>query len=172
MAFCGGPWGGGIKVISFKGRWIDRNKIVHVYRNLNSGGDPKLRWSIRQGSVVVGHSDRLLLYRAEMVIQPAGVAKCHREGRKNVHAYIKGHFCDELTYIDTDGRVKVTILPDSPKIPANCEWVMYDSRDGKFYRQDIHRKSTAIPVDFAFGPDRCRDWALFTPFGVLTRKDN
>ena len=157
-------------MIPFKGRWIDRNKVVHVYRNLAARGNPKLRWSIRQGSVIVGHSDQLLLYRAEMVIQPAGVERGRQTGQKNVHAYIRGMFCDELTYLNLGGRPEITITPEMKKIPPESEWITYDSRDGKFYRHPLHQIGVAIPVDFGLGVDRCRDWALFTQIGVLVKK--
>lgn len=58
---------------------------VHVYRNLH-----KRCWSIRQQGIVIGHARSVILRDVTSHVQPAGREKVLLEGRKNVHAYLKG----------------------------------------------------------------------------------
>jgi len=75
-------------ITAFKGRQIDHTKPCKVYRNLN--GDQSKIWSIQQGGLVVAHADILTVKDAEFVVSEAGTARVRREGRKNVHAYVRG----------------------------------------------------------------------------------
>jgi len=60
---------------------------VEVYRNLH-----RSCWSVRstESGLVVDHVDAINLVDAQLVVRPAGRAKVLREGRKNVHAFIRG----------------------------------------------------------------------------------
>lgn len=62
-----------------------RGKPVEVYFNLHTH-----KWSIRQAGRVFLHCDAISLDECKMVVRPAGRAKVLREGRKNVHAFIRG----------------------------------------------------------------------------------
>ncbi len=43
-----------------------------------------------QRGLVVGHADQLMLQDCVFIVNPSGVARAQREGRKNVHAFIQG----------------------------------------------------------------------------------
>ena len=60
---------------------------VEVYRNLH-----RSCWSVRdtKTGLVVDHVDAISLIDAQLVVRPAGREKVLREGRKNVHAFIRG----------------------------------------------------------------------------------
>ena len=69
---------------------------VQVYWNLH-----KKCWSVvalegeRKGRVV-SHADKVLIEDATFAVQPAGRARVHREGRKNVHAFVRGTWLSAL----------------------------------------------------------------------------
>jgi len=77
-----------MEIIPYKERTLNESKPVHVYRNL--GNASKERYSIRQGGLVVGHADEVYLRDCEFRVSEAGRQRVLQEGRKNVHAYIKG----------------------------------------------------------------------------------
>ncbi len=85
-----------MKITPYKERTLDESKPVHVYRNL--GNAAKERYSIRQGGLVVGHTDEITLADCEFKVSEAGRQRVLREGRKNVHAYIKGRIWGSLTH--------------------------------------------------------------------------
>lgn len=58
---------------------------VDVYKNLRTG-----TWSVRHKGRVIGHDEYVFLMDAEFIVQPAGNARVRREGRKNVHAFVRG----------------------------------------------------------------------------------
>lgn len=59
---------------------------VEVYFNLH-----KKLWSIRKPhGRIIGHSCYCKLHSVEFVVQPAGRDRVIREGRKNVHAFVRG----------------------------------------------------------------------------------
>lgn len=60
-------------------------ELVRVHRNLN-----KDCWSVLQGGIVIDHVDEITLYDVEFRVQPSGQARCRRQGKRNVHAYVKG----------------------------------------------------------------------------------
>lgn len=70
---------------SFKGRSIDFEKPVLVYRNLNKGG-----YSIKQFGKVVAHSKALCLSDCTFIVRESGRKRVLETGHKNVHAFIKG----------------------------------------------------------------------------------
>lgn len=69
----------------FRGRSIDQSEPVMVYKNLHNG-----KLSIRQGKYVVAHVDNVLLTDVSFVVREAGRQRVIAEGRKNVHAFVKG----------------------------------------------------------------------------------
>lgn len=60
---------------------------VEIYRNLHTG-----TWSVRDTRTgrVVAHPNRVAVRDAQFVVRPAGRAKVLAEGRKNVHAFVRG----------------------------------------------------------------------------------
>ena len=69
-------------------KYVDKNKKIDVYRNLNSDC-----WSVRQGARVVCHTDYITLKDCEFVVQPAGRRRVLIEQKKNVHAFVRGYLC-------------------------------------------------------------------------------
>jgi len=65
--------------------YIDMDKPVDVYRNLHTG-----LWSVRQGGLVRCYIDRLFLFSCKLVVSQKGRERVLEEGRKNVHAVIRG----------------------------------------------------------------------------------
>lgn len=77
---------------------------VEVYFNLH-----KRLWSVRQCSTgrVILHTDKVHIRDAKFVVRKAGRERVLREGKKNVHAFVRGeatHFDDFdpdwLDYLD------------------------------------------------------------------------
>lgn len=64
---------------------------VELYRNLRTG-----TWSMRERGLVVGHPTEVYLSDVTFVVRPAGREKVRREGRKNVHAFVKGDHIGQL----------------------------------------------------------------------------
>ena len=58
-----------------------------AYRNLHTG-----LWSIvdRSTGRVVAHRQDAIFTDVQLVVQPAGNARARKEGRKNVHAFVRG----------------------------------------------------------------------------------
>ena len=67
---------------------LRRGTRVDIYRNLHSG-----TWSVRdcKSGRVTDHVDMCSVYDAKLVVQPAGRRRVLREGRKNVHAFVRGY---------------------------------------------------------------------------------
>ena len=103
---------------------------VDIYRNLHRD-----TWSIRDRATgrVIGHSDNVLVEDATCVVQPAGRDRVLREGRKNVHAFVRG--------------VMVTTC-ETPYAKAECNvQVKYNPyKAGHFVRVDTSDKVTSSPV--------------------------
>jgi hypothetical protein len=70
---------------SFKGRSIKPGRKVFAYRNLHHDV-----WSIQQDGLVVAHADEALIENARFTVAEKGRQKVIREGRKNVHAGVRG----------------------------------------------------------------------------------
>ena len=80
---------------------------VEVYFNL-----PRKIWSVRDLStgLVVDHVDEITIQDPVFVVQPAGRAKVIKEGRKNVHAVVRGERI-ERPQVDASGGVPVSYNP-------------------------------------------------------------
>ena len=66
---------------------------VEVYFNLH-----KKCFSVRHAGKVIFHSNLVRLKNVQFVVQPAGRAKVLKEGRKNVHAFVRGTLVTEPKY--------------------------------------------------------------------------
>lgn len=84
--------------LPFKGRRLDVKRPVWVYRNLH--GDSAHLYSLRQGGLVRGHTDRMMLTDCRFKVSEAGRKRVLATGRKNVHAYIVGTVRDSAMGTD------------------------------------------------------------------------
>lgn len=73
---------------SYKGRRVNYNKEVKVYRNLTR--KPGVWYSIVQNGKVVAHSEFVLLFDVKFEVNEAGRQRMLKSGHKNVHAYAVG----------------------------------------------------------------------------------
>lgn len=103
-------------VVPYKGRKINLDKPVDVYRCLNRRDG---KWySIRQDGLVVAHARALMLTDAKFKINDNGRKRAILSKRRNVHAYVRGT-------ISTRGAMG--IFPEQDKILAP---VWYDLWNG------------------------------------------
>ena len=72
--------------LSYKGRKIDFNKPVMIYKNLHNG-----LFSVKQGGLVVAHLESVLLADVTFKVNESGRNRVIREQKKNVHAFIVGY---------------------------------------------------------------------------------
>lgn len=77
------------EITPFKGRTINKNEPVKIYRNLN---DKSL--SIVQDRLVVGHTQNICLVNCKYKVG-SGRERVLIENRKNVHAYVIGLIYDK-----------------------------------------------------------------------------
>lgn len=77
---------------SYKGRSIDPSKKVRLYRNLHNG-----KISIKQGSLVVGHTDNAVVSEVRFIVSEKRRQKVLSSKQKNVHAYIEGYWQEETS---------------------------------------------------------------------------
>ena len=54
-------------------------------------------YSVRRGGRVVEYRDRLTVTDVKFVVQQAGWRRAVLEGRRNVHAFVRGNVLDETT---------------------------------------------------------------------------
>jgi ligand-binding sensor domain-containing protein len=80
-------------ITSYKGRSIDSDKKVKVYRNLNNG-----KLSVMQNGLVVAHADSITLLAADFQVNRKARARVLKEGRKNVHAFVVGYYANNLFF--------------------------------------------------------------------------
>jgi len=93
---------------------LNHGDRVEIYRNLHND-----TFSIRRNGKVVKHLanwQRIFLKDVKFAVQPAGREKVRREGKKNVHAFIRGTYLAPSTFPHTTSEFK-----------AKCtEWVTYN----------------------------------------------
>lgn len=76
---------------AYKGRTIDVNKPVRVYRNLHRNC-----YSVQQDRLVIGHCSSFLLNNFSFLVNETGRRKVIREKQKNIHAYVTGYVVRNL----------------------------------------------------------------------------
>jgi hypothetical protein len=89
-------------VRSYKNRSIDLEKPIKVYRNLH-----KDCYSIKQGTLVVAHAERLCLRDVYFKVNEKNRQKVLQTKQKNVHAFIEGIY-------ETSGMGKTSDKNDLP----------------------------------------------------------
>ena len=90
----------------FKGRTINTDKPVMVYKNLNNG-----LFSIKQAGLVVAHVESVTLSDVIFKVNQAGRNRVLKERQKNVHAFAIGLVESVNTINNTDGAVAVSYDP-------------------------------------------------------------
>lgn len=70
---------------SYKGRYIDFNKPVKIYKNLHNG-----LFSVMQNNLVVAHIESFILNNVTFKVNESARQKVLKEKKKNVHAFITG----------------------------------------------------------------------------------
>ena len=103
-------------IVPFKGRSVDPDAEVRVYRNLRDPGGQ--RWSIQQKQpkgrwLVVGHAARLMMRDVRFTVSKAGVARAKRLGHKVVCAWAAGYL------IESGMGARAS---DGPKMPMRIEF--------------------------------------------------
>ena len=111
---------------------LNHGDRVEIYRNLHND-----TFSIRRNGKVVKHlanSQSIFLKDVKFAVQPAGREKVRREGKKNVHAFIRGTYLAPSTFPHTTSEFK-----------AKCtEWVSYNPY------QDDHFTATVTDPETTF----------------------
>lgn len=74
-------------VYSYKGRNIDINKPIFVYKNLHNN-----MYSVRQGGLVVAHAERICISNPRFIVRQRGREMVLKTKQKNIHAFIKGKY--------------------------------------------------------------------------------
>lgn len=91
---------------SYKGRSINVNKKVMVYKNLHNG-----MFSVKQGGLVVAHVDSIMLSPAVFNVNQAGRQRVLIEKKKNVHAYVIGYVEGVNIDVEVGGMIPVSYNP-------------------------------------------------------------
>ena len=111
---------------------LNHGDRVEIYRNLHND-----TFSIRRNGKVVKHLanwQSIFLKDVKFAVQPAGREKVRREGKKNVHAFIRGTYLAPSTFPHTTSEFK-----------AKCtEWVTYNPY------QDDHFTATVTDPETTF----------------------
>jgi hypothetical protein len=93
---------------------LNHGDRIEVYRNLHND-----TFSVRRNGKVVKHLanwQTIFLKDVKFAVQPAGREKVRREGKKNVHAFIRGTYLAPSTFPHTTSEFK-----------DKCtEWVTYN----------------------------------------------
>lgn len=77
------------EVFSFKGRTIDLEKPIRIYRNLNKKG----KWySVVQNRLTVAHTTAICIHTCKFVVNEKTRDKIRKTGNKEFHAYIEGFY--------------------------------------------------------------------------------
>lgn len=97
------PFGNGNLIVPFKGRTINPDKPVKVYRNLHATCEHD-KYSIQQHGLIVAHTSQILLRNCRFVINKAGQQRVREQKRKNVHAFIVGKIAGSYGAISDDKR--------------------------------------------------------------------
>lgn len=94
-------------ITPYKGRTVMPGQKVNAYRNLHNG-----LWSLmavdgKDANRVIAHADEVSIIGPVFVVGEAGRQRVIREGKKNVHAFVRGF----LAASDHQADVRVTYNP-------------------------------------------------------------
>ena len=104
---------------------------VEVYYNLH-----KNLFSVRHKGRVIMHTYDVHIMNPTYVVRPAGRAKVIAEGKKNVHAFIRGEMCEEI--FGLDGGTSVTYNPYKYNsfVNKSTEAPIYQSKVAVLHKPD------------------------------------
>ena len=102
----------------FKGRTINTNKPVMVYKNLNNG-----LFSIKQAGLVVAHVESVTLSDVVFKVNQGGRNRVLKERQKNVHAFAIG-LVESINTIDSTNR-DCAVSYD----PYKCDYFYFKKND-------------------------------------------
>jgi len=114
-----------------------------VYKNLHNG-----MWSIRdaESKLVVGHAKALELVEAELKVSEAGRQRVISEGKKNVHAYIKGIAVNVQGFVPFKDRVLHSNVCLSPAVrERNWMPITYNP----YTMDSFQLRDSGVPLDYA-----------------------
>ena len=112
--------------MTYQNQQLKYGDRVEVYRNLH-----KKCFSVRKNGRVVDYRDddeQLSMEDVKFVVQPAGRARVLREGRKNVHAFIRGtyinrcHGCEKCADFLASHNQQATYNPYKRDHFVTQEW--------------------------------------------------
>ena len=106
---------------------------VEVYYNLH-----KNVFSIRHKGRVIKHSDKVVIENAEYVVRKSGRERVLKEGKKNVHAFVRGNWID-----GHDGLIQHEIVGGSMSSITYNPY-KYDSFVYKDNEEPIHKSDWAV----------------------------
>jgi hypothetical protein len=87
---------------------LNWDKPFKVYRNLHQDC-----WSLQQDSLVKAHAKTLKLFNCKFLVNERLRQKTIKEGRKNVHAFIKGYLSELFdSILDTVKGTAITYNPE------------------------------------------------------------
>jgi hypothetical protein len=86
-----------VRANSYKGREVFANQLVSVHRNLNADS-----LTIKVGDLVHGHAKMVVLYDVKFSVSQKGNERVNAEGRKSVHAHVKGVIVEAQDVEDVD----------------------------------------------------------------------
>ena len=121
---------------------LETDLKVDIYKNLHNG-----KWSIRdrRNGRVVAHVDECAVRNAQFIVQTAGRRRVLDEGRKNVHAFVRGDL------LRAGGKFIEVLNPCALPSPVTYNPYKYSS---------FVYKDSEAPVDVA-------KFASLSPTGVL-----
>jgi len=104
---------------------------VEIYRNLH-----KNCWSVRDNKTgkVIDHVRNIHIKDATLVVRPAGRARVLQEGRKNVHAFVKG----EVSTWESKSAISIPLLVDG--VPLHICEVVYNPYDHSSFVEKVTGK--------------------------------
>ena len=97
----------------YKNREVNLDKLIYVYRNLNSTCNEN-KYSVMQNGLVVAHTNQLQLKDVKFIIRPSGKQRAIKTKERNVHAFIRGYVKDfDVPNIDMLFQLKYNPFNDT-----------------------------------------------------------
>ena len=94
-------------ITSFKGRTIETECQIEVYRNLNRKGKV---YSIKQQGLVVAHTTSICMFASTFVVNQSGKKRAIETKQRNVHAFIRGFYATNVIGLTSKDRLPITIM--------------------------------------------------------------
>lgn len=134
----------------FKGRELDFERPVEVYRHIGKGKNGEVWYSVRQDGIVKVRARCVLLVNVTLHVSEAGRQRVLRDLVKNVHAFIRGRvarsafgvngygmgefLAGRATYNPYKFETFVTLATDPPRPLTEAKAVLLNDR-GMTYSQ-------------------------------------